>query len=117
MAEKNQPTNNRPEDIVVEEKPKFNGYSLEELRYQRALVMLRREFAKQKMNNKIRSIRKTNAFTGTASGSKSSGLLRAGSIASKLVSGMNYLDYAMIGFSAFGTIRKITSFFRKKKSK
>lgn len=117
MAELKQNTDNRPEDVITEEKPAFKGYTLDELRYQRALVMLRREFAKQKVNHKLRTIRKTNAFTGTASGSKSSGLVRAGSIASRILSGMNYLDYAMIGISAFGTVRKIASFFGRKKKK
>ena len=93
----------------------FKGYSLEELRYQRALLMLKREFAKQKFNSRIRHIKNTNAFTGTASGSKSSGLVRAGSIASKVLTGLNYMDYIMIGFSAFGTVRKVFSLFRKKR--
>ncbi len=103
-----------PENVVVEDST-FKGYTLEELRYQRALVLLRREFAKQKVESGLRHIRKTNVFTGTASGSKASGLVRAGGIASKILTGLNYADYAMIGFSAFGTVRKIFSFFRKKK--
>lgn len=104
-----------PENLVVSEKSDFKGYSLEELRYQRALTMLRREFAKQKINTRLNHIKNTNAFTGTASGSKASGLVRAGTIASKVLTGLNYMDYIMIGFSAFGTVKKVVNFFRKKK--
>lgn len=118
MADKvNAPSECRPEDIVVNDTNTgdFKGYSLEELRYQRALVMLRREFAKQKMHNRIRHIQKTNVFTGTPSGTKASGLVRAGSIASKILTGLNYMDYILIGYSAFGTIRKVASFFSRRR--
>ena len=105
----------RTSDIVVEDTPKFKGYSLEEIRYQRALVMLKREFAKQKVNAKMASVRKNNILTGAPTASKASGLMCTGSIAAKIVTGLSYMDYIMIGFSAFGTVRKEVSFFRKKK--
>lgn len=116
MAEKvNTPQECHPEDIVVKDANDFKGYSLEELRYQRALVMLRREFAKQKLQTRMRHIRKTNAFTGTSSATRASGLIRAGSLASKVLTGLNYVDYIMIGFSAFSTVRKVVSFFSRKR--
>ena len=38
-----------------------------------------------------------------------------GTLASKIMSGLGYLDYVMIGMSVFGTGRKIFKFFRGKK--
>lgn len=105
----------RTDDIKVDEPLKFKGYSLEEIRYQRALVMLRREFAKQKINAKVSSIKKNNILSGSPSASKASGFMRAGSVAAKIVNGLSYMDYVMIGFSAFGTVKKVVSFFRRKK--
>lgn len=94
---------------------KFKGYSLEELRYQRALVMLQREFAKEKITTKMRRIANGKILSSGSATSKGSGLMRAGSLASKILTGLNYADYVMIGFSAFGTIRKVVSFFTRRK--
>ena len=101
-----------PQEAIVPVS-EFKGYSLEELRYRRALVMLQREFAKEKITTKVRKIGQGKLLPGGSS-SKTSGLVKAGTFASTLLTGLNYADYIMIGFSAFGTVRKIVSFFRKK---
>lgn len=93
----------------AEKVEKFKGYTLDELRYQRALIALRKEFSKENTLHNARRISKFNPLKG------GSGMGRAGQIATKLLSGMNYIDYALLGFSAFSTIRKFTSFFRRKK--
>lgn len=91
---------------------KFKGYSLEEIRYQRALVALQMEFCKTKLTRNARNLRHANPL----SPSKSSSLPgKIGFVASKLFMGLNYIDYAMLGFSLFGTARKVFSLFRKKK--
>lgn len=93
---------------------KFKGYTLEEIRYQRALVTLQKEFCKNKLNRNLRNIQKSNPFN-SASSAANSLPGKVGLIAGKVLSGLNYLDYAMIGFSMFGTVRKVLSFFRRKK--
>lgn len=91
---------------------KFGGYTLEDLRYQRALVALKKEFSKSKMIAGAHRVAKRNPINGKQSGF---GIGSVGSIAGKLITGMNYLDYVMIGFSLFNTGRKVFSFFHRKK--
>lgn len=91
----------------------FKGYTLEELRYQRALVALQKEFCHTRLLRNLNNLQKSNPFLPAKENSTLPG--KVGFIASKFFSGLNYLDYAMIGFSVFGTVRKIMSIFRKKK--
>ena len=90
----------------------FHGYSIEELRYQRALIALRKDFCVSKMLTDAEKIKNRGIFG--KSGDKSRGP-KIGGIASKLISGLSYLDYAMIGMSVFGTGKKIFKFFRGRK--
>lgn len=92
----------------------FKGYTLEEIRYQRALVTLQKEFCKNKFNRNLHNLQKSNPFN-SASSAVNSLPGKVGLIAGKVMSGLNFLDYAMIGFSLFGSVRKVLSFFRKKK--
>ena len=99
------------EEIKVTEK-RFKGYSIEEIRYQRALVDLQREFCKSKMLHNVNGMKKR-GFWGTVSGGGSK-VSRVGGIATKLLTGLSYIDYAMLGMSLFGSGRKIYKFFKKK---
>lgn len=97
------------------EKPKhFKGYTIEELRYQRALVALQKEFCKSKVLHKVEKVKHRKLF-GNDSSSSSGKFFRMGTIASKLFMGLNYLDYAMIGMSLFGSGKKIYKFIKGKK--
>ena len=95
---------------------KFKGYTLEELKYQRALTALRREFCKSKITSKVYSLRKHNPLSRDGeAGNNVTGKLSY--FLPKVISGMNYLDYALLGWSAFSSARKVFSFFRRKKKK
>lgn len=98
---------------AVDAKKDFKGYTIEELRYQRALVALQKEFCKSKVINKVDHIRHRKAFGNDSS--SSSKLAKAGSIATKLLTGLNYLDYIMIGMSLFGSGKKVYKFIKGKK--
>ncbi len=101
-------------DKATEEvKVLFHGYTLEELRYQRALVSLKKDFAQTKLFRSIETLQKTNPLSSENKAASLPG--KVGFVASKLFSGLNYLDYAMMGFSLFSSARKIYGFFRKKK--
>ena len=50
-----------------------------------------------------------------SSNGKMKAVSRLGSIPMKLMKGLNYTDYILLGMSTFGTARKLFSFFRKKK--
>lgn len=88
----------------------FKGYTLEEIRYQRALVTLHKEFCRTKIERLAHNVRNTNPL---APNKKSSLPGKIGFVAGKLLGGLNYLDYAMMGFSLFGSVRKIISLFKK----
>ena len=93
----------------------FKGYTLEELRYQRGLALLHREFCKTRILKSVQKLQDSSPFSPNYSAKSLSG--KAGFLAGKLLNGLNYLDYAMIGFSVFGTMRKVFSFFKGRKRK
>lgn len=96
----------------IDEPTEFEGYTLDEIRHHRALVAVRKEFAKIKLIEQFDSLKDRNPFApdGTLKAAA-----RLGSIPMKIVRGLNYTDYIMMGISAFGTAKKVFSFFRKKK--
>lgn len=91
----------------------FKGYTLDELRYQRAVITLKKEFCQSKLIRNVDSLKRTNLLSSTRESSSAPG--KFGFIASKLLSGLNYIDYAMLGFSLFSSARKVYSFLHKKK--
>ncbi|MDE6697467.1 MAG: hypothetical protein K2K25_11355 [Muribaculaceae bacterium] len=97
----------------AEEPVEFQGYTLDEIRHRRALITVRKEFAKEKLLQQVDSLKDRNPF---ASDGTLKAASRLGSIPMKIVRGLNYTDYIMLGISAFGTMKKVFSFFRKKKS-
>lgn len=111
MAENTLPTVPATDTI---ENVAFKGYTLDELRYQKALALLKREFARQKIETATRHIKNDNALlSGNLSAGKIVSLAGGGKIASKMLGGLNVLDYAMIGFSAFRSLRKIGRLFHR----
>jgi len=103
----------RETERITQPENKFKGYTLEELRYQRALVLLQKEFCKSKITRNVNNLQKSNPLSPSVAASSLPG--KVGFVASKLLTGLNYLDYAMIGFSLFGAARKLFSIFRRKK--
>ena len=97
-------------EIVTPEK-EFKGYTIEEIRFQRALVAIEADLCKTKMAKSWESIQDINPLS---AGSKFSIPGKAGSIALKMVKGLNYLDYILLGMSVFKGTKKLFSFFRKK---
>lgn len=99
------------ENIIEKPQKKFKGYTMDELRYQRAMTALQKEFAKQRISHRVRNLRNYSIF-GKNSSSK---MTKIGNVATKLISGASYIDYAMIGYSLFNSGKKIFSIFSKKK--
>ncbi|MCM1440454.1 MAG: hypothetical protein NC131_14800 [Roseburia sp.] len=98
-----------PDTIETTAEKEFKGYSLEELRYQRALLALKKEFCKSKVIHNVNKIRSHTIFGTNKNGAKIS---KVGPVVSKLLNNLNYVDYALLGVSAFSTGKKIFSFFR-----
>lgn len=110
MGEMNK-AENKAKQIVNPDK-EFSGYTLEEIRYQRVLIALQADFCKNKIFKSFNNLQKANPFS--PSGGSSSLTGKVGNVALKLVNGLNYLDYAVLGLSLFKSFRKITSLFKKK---
>lgn len=96
------------------EKPnlEFEGFTLDEIRHHRALISVRKEFAKAKVFERVENLKERNPF---APGGKMKAASRLGSLPLKIMKGLNYTDYILLGLSTFGTLKKTFSFFRKKK--
>ena len=58
----NNNTPNVPETISGTSQTKFKGYSLEDLRYRRAVVALQKEFAKSKIISKTHKLQRHSPF-------------------------------------------------------
>ncbi len=104
-----------PADLATPTPRQVKGLTISEIRYQRALVALQKEFCKEKIDMSIRKLKTSSPFSKDYAGGKKSSFGKFGAIAGKLIGGMNYLDYAIIGFSAFSNVRKLLGFFKKKK--
>lgn len=110
MEKESMPAVEKQKEAAPHHTKEFKGYSIEELRYQRALVALRKDFCKSRMIHNVDKLRRHGLF-----GRGSSKIANVGGVASKIISGLGYVDYLMIGMSLFGTGKKIFRFFHKKK--
>lgn len=93
--------------------PEFEGYTLDEIRHQRALIAVKKEFAKAKLMGEVEMLKDRNPF---AEDGKMKAVARLGSVPMKIMKGLNYTDYVVLGLSILGSARKVFSFFRKKKN-
>ncbi len=101
--------------VEIQEVVKFKGYTMEELRYQRAMMALRKEFCKAKVMESVSNL-KTGGKSRKESNNGTSKFAMAGRIASKLFSNLNTLDYILMGISLFGTAKKGYRLIRGKKN-
>lgn len=99
------------QDILVPEKD-FKGYTIEEIRFRRALVAMEVEFCKTRMARTWNNIQQSNPLM---PGNKASLPGKAGALALRMVNGLNYLDYLLIGMSAYKGVRKFLTFFRRRR--
>lgn len=96
---------------IVSTGSSFEGYTIEEIRFQRALVAMEADFNKTRFLKNWANIQKANPLS-PSSGSFSG---KAGSVVMKLLNGLNYIDYALLGLSFFSGAKKVVSFFKKNK--
>lgn len=104
-------TNNEVSAGYGEETPVFNGYTMDELKHQRALTLVKREFLKQRAMNDIDALKSRLPFNSNSP----LGNISPKSLIGKVMKGLNYADYLMLGFSAFSAGRKILSLFHRKR--
>ena len=99
-------------DLVTPDK-EFKGYTIEEIRFHRALVAMEADFCKMKVLRNWNNLQRINPLS--SSSSKSSLPVKTGSLALRLLNGLNYMDYIMLGMSLFTGARKVFSFFKGRK--
>lgn len=99
-------------DIMTPEND-FKGYTIEEIRFQRALLAMEADFSKTKLLRNWDNIQKLNPLSPKSTALSIPG--KAGSIALKLINGLSYMDYIMLGWSLFNGSRKVFSFFKGRK--
>ncbi len=97
-----------------EDLPHFNGFTLDEIRHHRALIAVRKEFAKAKILEQVDSLKERNPFAPDGSLKAAA---RLGNVPMKIMRGLNYTDYSRRGIAAFGTFRKVFDICIKKKKK
>lgn len=96
---------------IINPSDEFKGYTIEEIRFHRALVAIEADFCKAKIARCWSNIQDSNPFM---PGNKATLPGKAGAIAMKMFHGLNYLDYILLGMSVFKGSKKLFSFFRKK---
>lgn len=98
---------------VLENSNAFRGYTLEELRYHRAMTTLQKELCKGRIMKDLKNLR-AGADPKSMAG-KGSKIPLVGTIASTVLKSLNYLDYISLGMTLFGAGRKIVSLLPRKK--
>lgn len=97
-----------------DEYTEVKGLTLSEIRYRRALVALQKDFCKEKVLLSREKIMNSSPFSKNYKADSDSRFGRAGAIAGKLLGGLNYVDYALAGYSIFNTGKKIFKLFKRK---
>lgn len=97
-----------------EEMSQPRGMTIDELHHQRALLAIKKEFCKDKTLRSLDKLKHRLPFNDGAGGTRV-GLRNMAGIASRVMSGLSYLDYALMGISAFNMVRKVTGIFRRHK--
>ncbi len=90
-----------PSQLPVDGLKKWSGYTLDDLRYQRAVNHVKMEMERERLASATRQFvdRKQSAFAG--------GMMR------KMFTGFTVIDYALLAFQATKQIRKIYRLFKK----
>lgn len=101
---------NQTQDAAAENE--FRGYTLDELKYQRAILLLKKEFLKEKALKEVNTVKQRIPML---NGKSPLDTITPKGVMAKIINGLNYADYLLLGFSLFKFGKKLTSVFRRKK--
>lgn len=93
------------------EEEEFKGYTMDELKYHRALLAVKKEFLKEKA---VKETKKIKDQIPGINGRPVTDLIPARSLAGRIFRGLDLFDYIVLGFQAVKIGKKLTSIFRKK---
>lgn len=102
--------------ISPHKSPGFKGYSLRELKYQKALAEVRRDFLKEKITNdlnRLRQVKLMSVFSGSGDSAKGNA---AGAFMATALKAFSHADYILAALSILSTGRKIFRTFRRRKT-
>lgn len=108
---KNQEKENKVPGSGVQREQEFKGYTMDELRYQRALVALKKEFLREKAIKQTKEIKEQVPLLNGKAPSIGGG---SRGIMGKLIKGLSFTDYILLGFQMLKIGKKIGSIFGKK---
>jgi hypothetical protein len=94
------------------EQEHFKGYTIEELRFRRAVVAIKREYVKDKLNSEWARFRGVGVGPNVVDGKKKP---FTGGLVANVMKMFSYADYIALGLTIFKGTRKIASLFKKKK--
>jgi len=102
-----------PEDNLPKE-AEFKGYTISQLRYRRAMIAVKKEYALQELISEKHKFSSRSNFGGKF-GSVARTVSNSAPVISRIFRGLSYMDYITVGLSLYGGVRKIVRRFRKKK--
>lgn len=97
------------------EAPKRKGMTLDEIRYRRAVLALKKDFCKEKVLLGREKLMKQGPFAPKTQSSGSRLFDTVATIAGRFSGKMKVLDYVMVGVSAYSAGKRVLGMFRKKK--
>jgi hypothetical protein len=98
--------------MKVGEADKFDGYTIEELRFRKAVVDVKRTYIKEKMQSEWSRL--VGDGVGPLRAGKKGGKAVSGNMLGKVMKVFSYTDYIAIGIALFKGTRKVISLFKKK---
>lgn len=95
---------------------KFRGYTIDEIKYRRVLVSLKKEVYKERLINSYRGLVEASPLHRSPNkGRKTKRQHITGSIMTKILHSLDMVDYAVLGFSLYKSVTNVANFFRRKK--
>lgn len=95
--------------VAPHQQDSFRGYTIGQLRHQRLLTQLRRDFVKEKIGNELTDLKNLQFLP--KAGTKALPVL---TIAGKVFKLFSYADYIALGFNLFRSGRRVAGLFKKK---
>lgn len=97
---------------AAHKEPAFEGYTMEELRYQLALTALKKEYLKEKATDTVSAIKKQLPLV---NGNSTLPAKATKGLFGKIMRGLDFADYLIIGFQGVRIFKRLGTIFRRKR--
>ena len=99
------------QEVVTHKEPRFEGYDMEELRRRITITEIKRDFLREKAMGEV--IKMKNQVPVLNGKSVFSGFTPKG-VVGKLINGLSFADYILLGLQAMRITKKIGTIFKRK---